>query len=125
MGKYTEAIEDYKYSISLNKKLPQAYILLGEAFFKDKHTQDAVSSEMEAIQIDKSYAALAYYNIARYYGVSKEKELMIKYLKLAKKNDYFGPIDNLANFLKDAEFLPFKQDKDFNDFRLTVRGNRL
>jgi len=125
MGRYPEAIEDLKYAISINKNLPQAYILLGEAFFKNNHTQDAVSYEMEAAIIDKSYSGIADYNIARYYCVSKDKELMMKYLKLAKRNDYFKPIDNLANFLKDAEFLRFKQDKDFDEFRQSVRGNRL
>ncbi len=125
MKQYQPAIDDFKYAISINKNLPQAYILLGEAEFKDNHTQDAVAAEMEAGIIDKSYQGLADYNISRFYCLSKDKELMIKYLKLAKKNDYFKPIDNLANFLKNPEFLPYKQDKEFNEFRISVRGNRL
>src|SRR6185437_3272351 len=114
MKRYREAIDDFNYAIGLDHNLPEAYILMGEANDKEGNVQDAVMNEMEAEIIDKGYSGLANYNIARYYGISKDKTLMMKYLKMAKKDGYFKPIANLAGFLKNADFLPYKQDKEFN-----------
>ncbi len=125
MKRYREAVDDFNYAISLNHNLPEAYILMGEANNKEGNVQDAVMNEMEAGIIDKGYSGLANYNIARFYGISKDKTLMMKYLKMAKKDGYFKPIANLAGFLKNAEFLPYKQDKEFENFRQSVRKNRM
>ena len=125
MKKYQDAIDDFKYALGLDHKLPEAYILMGEANHKEGNLQEAVMNEMEAGIIDKRYKALGDYNIGRFYCKAKDKTLMLKYLKMAKHEGYFKPIDNLANFLKDEEFLKFKNDKDFEDFRISVRGNRL
>jgi len=125
MKQYREAVDDFNSALSLDRKQPEAYILLGEANDKEGNLQDAVMNEMEAGIIDKTYKALGDYNISRFYCLAKDKTLMLKYLKTAKKEGYFKPLDNLANFLKDNEFLKYKNDKDFEDFRNSVRGNRL
>jgi len=125
MKSYQEAVDDFRYALGLNNKLPEAYIMMGEANNKEGNLQDAVMNEMEAGIIDNGYSGLANYNIGRFYAMAKEKTLMMKYLEMAKKDGYFKPIDNLANFLKDNEFIGYKNDKDFEAFRQSVRKNRL
>lgn len=125
MGRYKDAIADINYAIELNPKQPEAYILLGESYARAGGIQEAAIDEMKAEIMDKNYSGLANYNIARYYAMSKDKTLMMKYLALAKKAGYFKANENLAGFLKCPDFSNYKTDADFNKFRQSVRKNRM
>jgi tetratricopeptide (TPR) repeat protein len=125
MREYDRALDDYKHALLLNPKQAEAYILMGETKEKSGSLQDAVMSEMNAALIDKNFRPLANYNIGRFYAMNNDKTLMLKYLKLANTYGYFGPDKNLSDFLKNQEFLPYKNDPDFNAFRTKVRGKRM
>jgi tetratricopeptide (TPR) repeat protein len=125
IGDYTNAVNDFSHVLDLTPKQAEAYLLMGEAREKSGNLQQAVIDEMNAALIDKRYKAISDYNIARFYADNKEKELMMKYLALAKKEGYFKPTQNLADFLKASEFIGYKNDPDFLKFRNSVRKNRM
>ncbi|MDQ3071760.1 MAG: tetratricopeptide repeat protein [Bacteroidota bacterium] len=122
MNMYNDAINDFQNALEIDKDLPDAYIEMGSAKAKMGDYEGGLNDQFTALAMDRSYAGLAYYNIACIKALTEDKEGMIVNLKKAKKEGYFNSRFNVQNFSKDEDFKEYRRDEDFIKFTRTIKS---
>jgi len=87
-GDLSNAIDEYKKAISLHPTFLEAYNNIGELYSMMGNREEAISTYMEALKIDKNYRVLLNLGVELYHNKYFEKSL--KYFKesLSLKNDF-------------------------------------
>jgi tetratricopeptide (TPR) repeat protein len=105
-GKTDEAKKAYLKAIELDKENIDAYYQM--AVLVSSNAEESIKYFNKIIEIDASYKADVYYNIAVIYSMNKNEKKMIDYLNMAIKEDpsSLKPYYFLALYYEDKKNIP-------------------
>jgi tetratricopeptide (TPR) repeat protein len=120
-GDHQDAINDYMDAIRRNANLPEAYMQMGKAKSHMGYLAEAIADQEKALNMEPGYKPWVFYNIASHYAFAGNKEMMMTWLKKAKKEGYFKLRENVRDFEKNDDFKAFRNDAELREFSAAIK----